>query len=141
MYVHTAKLINCSYAYAYLAYFLLVIGTIMFSRVSRTSKILAMVPKHHQSSNDEESSDSSNEMMNFNFQKRDSTESSPAPSLPSSLENLHFLSDDDYNLSMSQITANCPSISMKPKLSLDSFTQDSLHSIIPPSPVTIIYKI
>lgn len=103
--------------------------------LSRASKILALVPKHSQSSNDEESSDSSTEVENFNLQKRDSTESSSAPSLPSSLENLHILSDDENNLT------SCPTVSMKPAseiISLDSSTQDSLHSVIPPSPTAIV---
>ncbi|CAH4037436.1 unnamed protein product [Pieris brassicae] len=103
--------------------------------LSRASEILTLVPKHSQSSNDEESSDSSSEVENFNLQKRDSTESSSAPSLPSSLENLHILSDDENNLT------SCPTVSMKPaseSISLDSSTQDSLHSVIPPSPTAIV---
>ncbi|CAH4033334.1 unnamed protein product [Pieris brassicae] len=90
--------------------------------LSRASKILTLVPKHSQSSNDEESSDSSSEVKNFNLQKRDSTESSSAPSLPSSLENLHILSDDDNNLT------SCPTVStrnqrLKPRLAVQVLAQ------------------
>lgn len=99
------------------------------------------MPKHNQSSNDEESSDASSEVEILKFQKHTRTESSPGPSLPSSLENLHILSDYENNFNVPQITASCPPVSNKPateNLSLYSSSQDSLHSLIPPSPTAVV---
>lgn len=100
LYVHTAKLNNCSYGYAWLILYINC-RSICFQE-------LAKYLHWCQNTNDEESSNSSSEVENFNLQKRDSTESSSAPSLPSSLENLHILSDDENNLT------SCPTVSMKP---------------------------
>lgn len=71
--------------------------------LSRASKILTLVPKHNQSSNDEESSDSSSEVENFHFQKRDSTESSLGPSF------LLLLKIFTYFLTM-KTTSPCPKL-------------------------------